>query len=259
MHLVDTMHDVDGRHLTTGLQVAFTNVGMTYPTGTTALEDVSLNVSPGEFVAIVGPSGCGKSTLLRLAAGLERPTVGSVALATTSVGYVFQEPTLLPWQSVRRNVGLLAGFAHVPKPVLRKRVDAALGAVGLTGFSDALPQALSGGMRMRVSIARALVLEPEVMLLDEPFGALDELTRQEMQIQLLALHQRERFTALFVTHSVAEAVLLAHRVVVMSARPGRVAAVVDVDLPSVRGPQLRFDPAYVAQVARISDLLAGTR
>ncbi|MEQ6899769.1 ABC transporter ATP-binding protein [Nocardioides sp. YIM 152588] len=248
---------MDARHLTHGLQVAFHETGLTYPNGTVALEDVTLPVREGEFVAIVGPSGCGKSTLLRLAAGLERPTTGSVAVGTRSVGFIFQEATLLPWASVRRNVGLLTDLARLPKAVRRQRVDHAVEAVGLGGFGDHLPRALSGGMRMRVSLARALALQPEVMLLDEPFGALDELTRQEMQLQLLDLYDREGFTALFVTHSVSEAVLLADRVVVMAPRPGRVRAVVDIDIPRPRGPELRFDPAYVAQVQAVSELLRG--
>lgn len=270
--LVDTMGGVDARHLTSGLQVAFHEVGLTYPTGTVALQDVTLSVRTGEVVAIVGPSGCGKSTLLRLAAGLESTTTGSVAVGSRSVGFIFQEPTLLPWASVRRNVALLTelsggrGTAGGPGGrgvggrggrVRKDRVDAAIRAVGLEAFADQLPNALSGGMRMRVSLARALALEPDVMLLDEPFGALDEMTRQEMQLQLLDLYDRERFTALFVTHSVSEAVLIADRVVVMSPRPGRVEAVVDVDLPRPRHPELRFDGSYIDQVHHVSDLLRG--
>ncbi|WP_234347638.1 ABC transporter ATP-binding protein [Streptomyces specialis] len=259
VHLVDTMHDVDAHHLTKGLQASFDHIGMRYPTGTQALDDVSLTVAEGECVAIVGPSGCGKSTLLRLAAGLEAPSTGSVALGTTSVGFVFQEPNLLPWCSVRRNVGLLAHLAKVPKAEREQRVTAALDAVGLTAFADQLPRALSGGMRMRVSLARALVLRPDMMLLDEPFGALDELTRQDMQGELLRLYESRRFTMLFVTHSVAEAVLLARRVVVMSPRPGRIAATVDIDLPYPRRPEVRFSPRYVEHVAAVADILRGVR
>lgn len=255
--LVDTMGGVDARHLTAGLQVAFHDVGLTYPTGTVALQDVTLSVRTGEVVAIVGPSGCGKSTLLRLAAGLESTTAGSVAVGSRSVGFIFQEPTLLPWASVRRNVGLLTELSGLPGGVRKARVDAAIRAVGLEAFADQLPRALSGGMRMRVSLARALALEPDVMLLDEPFGALDEMTRHSMQMQLLDLYDRERFTALFVTHSVSEAVLIADRVVVMSPRPGRVEAVVDVDLPRPRHADLRFDASYIEQVHHVSDLLRG--
>ena len=264
--LVDTRNDVDARHLRADDQVSFHEVSMTYPTGTTALSSVSLSVRRGEFVAIVGPSGCGKSTLLRLAAGLERPSGGTVAVDTSSVAFIFQEATLLPWASVRRNASLLVELAGMPAAERRARVDAALAAVGLQDFADQLPRALSGGMRMRVSLARALALEPELMLLDEPFGALDELTRQEMQLQLLGLCERGGFTAVFVTHSVSEAVLLADRVVVMSARPGRIAAEIEVDLPRPRGArgdggpwgaELRFAPEYTDTVARISGLLRG--
>ena len=264
--LVDTRNDVDARHLRADDQVSFHEVSMTYPTGTTALSSVSLSVRRGEFVAIVGPSGCGKSTLLRLAAGLERPSAGTVAVDTSSVAFIFQEATLLPWASVRRNASLLAELAGMPAGERRARVDAALAAVGLHDFADQLPKALSGGMRMRVSLARALALEPELMLLDEPFGALYALTRQEMQLQLLGLCERGGFTAVFVTHSVSEAVLLADRVVVMSARPGRIAAEFEVDLPRPRGArgdggswgaELRFAPEYTDTVARISALLRG--
>ncbi len=255
--LVDTVDGVDARQLHRDDQVSFHEVSMTYSTGTIALASVSATARRGEFVAIVGPSGCGKSTLLRLAAGLERPSSGSVAVATRSVGFIFQEPTLMPWASVRRNASLLVELAHLPAAERRSRVAAALDAVGLTDFGDQLPKALSGGMRMRVSLARALALEPELMLLDEPFGALDELTRQEMQLQLLGLFDRAGFTALFVTHSVSEAVLLADRVIVMSARPGRVAAEVEIDLPRPREPRLRFAPAYTEKVAQISELLRG--
>ncbi|MFT4087302.1 MAG: ABC transporter ATP-binding protein [Gordonia sp. (in: high G+C Gram-positive bacteria)] len=251
------MGDVDATHLTKDRQVSFNDVSMTYRTGTLALSSVSLSVRTGEFVAIVGPSGCGKSTLLRLAAGLERPSSGSVAVGTESRTFIFQEATLMPWASVRRNASLLLDLGRMPAADRRERVDAALDAVGLIDFADQLPKALSGGMRMRVSLARALAVEPEVMLLDEPFGALDDLTRQEMQMQLLSLFDRAGFTAMFVTHSVTEAVLLADRVVVMSARPGQVAAVVDVDLPRPRGPQLRFAPEYVEKVATVSELLRG--
>ncbi|GAA4403123.1 ABC transporter ATP-binding protein [Tsukamurella soli] len=230
---------------------------MTYPTGTTALASVSLRVRRGEFVAIVGPSGCGKSTLLRLAAGLEQPSDGAVAVATASAGFIFQEATLMPWASVRRNAALLVELAGLPAAERRARVADSLAAVGLDEFADQLPKALSGGMRMRVSLARALALEPELMLLDEPFGALDELTRQEMQLQLLSLFDRAGFTALFVTHSVSEAVLLADRVIVMSARPGRIAAEVDIDLPRPREPRLRFAPEYTEKVAQVSELLRG--
>lgn len=254
-HLIDTRNDVDARYLKADDQVSFHEVSMTYSTGTTALAAVSLSVRRGEFVAVVGPSGCGKSTLLRLAAGLERPSAGAVAVSTSSVGFIFQDATLMPWASVRRNASLLVELNGMATGEREARVDAALGAVGLKDFADQLPKSLSGGMRMRVSLARALALEPDLMLLDEPFGALDELTRQEMQLQLLELCERRALTSVFVTHSVSEAVLLADRVIVMSARPGRIAADIEVDLPHPRGPLLRFEPRYTETVARVSELL----
>ena len=254
-HLIDTRNDVDARHLKADDRVSLHEVSMTYATGTTALASVSLSVRRGEFVAIVGPSGCGKSTLLRLAAGLERPSAGSVAVGTSSVGFIFQEATLLPWATVRANASLLLQLDSMAAAERGARVDAALAAVGLKDFAQQLPKALSGGMRMRVSLARALALEPDLMLLDEPFGALDELTRQEMQLQLLDLCERRGLTSVFVTHSVSEAVLLADRVIVMSARPGRIAADVTIDLPHPRGPLLRFEPRYTETVAHISKLL----
>ncbi|SEB14214.1 NitT/TauT family transport system ATP-binding protein [Mycobacterium sp. 283mftsu] len=254
-HLIDTRNDVDARHLKAADQVSFHDVSMTYATGTTALSSVTLSVRRGEFVAIVGPSGCGKSTLLRLAAGLERPSAGLVATGTSSVGFIFQAATLMPWATVRKNASLLVELDRMPAGERTTRVDAALAAVGLDEFAEQLPKSLSGGMQMRVSLARALALEPELMLLDEPFGALDELTRQEMQLQLLDLCERRGLTSVFVTHSVSEAVLLADRVIVMSARPGRIAADVTVDLPHPRGPLLRFERQYTETVARISKLL----
>ena len=239
--------------------------------GTSAVEHVDLEVAEGEFVAVVGPSGCGKSTLLRMAAGLEEPTSGTVRVGTgggpaPSVGFLFQDPRLMPWLSVRDNVALatrLGGRRGRPGGRTRREaaeeVDRTLGAVGLDGFGGYLPHMLSGGMRMRVSLARSLIRRPDVLLLDEPFGALDELTRQEMQTELLRLHAEHRFTALFVTHGVAEAVHLARRVVVMTARPGRVAGVLDVDLPHPRTPEHRFDPRATRCAARVSALLRGHR
>lgn len=220
-----------------------------------ALTDIDLEVRRGEFVAVVGPSGCGKSTLLRLAAGLERPTSGSIAVQTDSVGFIFQEATLLPWRRVLRNVELAAELRGIDRGTRRARATRALAAVGLADFADKLPGQLSGGMRMRVSLARALALEPSLLLLDEPFGALDEITRLSMQEELLRLYRDNVFTALFITHSVSEAVFLARRVVVMSARPGRVHEVIDIDLPYPRDRDLRFDSAFTRLVARVSSSL----
>ncbi|WP_307817546.1 ABC transporter ATP-binding protein [Nocardia acididurans] len=237
-------------------EVAFTGAGKRYGGGDSgtviALADIDLDLRRGEFVAVVGPSGCGKSTLLRLAAGLERPSSGAVAVQTDSVGFIFQEATLLPWRTVLRNVELCAELRGMSRATRRERATRALAAVGLADFAGKLPAQLSGGMRMRVSLARALALEPELMLLDEPFGALDEITRLHMQEELLRLYRDNGFTALFITHSVSEAVFLAGRVVVMSARPGRVHEVIDVDLPYPRTREMRFEPAFTDLVARAS-------
>ncbi|WP_442790192.1 ABC transporter ATP-binding protein [Nocardia sp. CDC153] len=217
-----------------------------------ALTGIDLDIRRGEFVAVVGPSGCGKSTLLRLAAGLESATSGTVAVHTDSVGVIFQDATLLPWRKVSRNVELSAELRGVDRATRRARATRALDAVGLADFAGKLPGQLSGGMRMRVSLARALALEPELMLLDEPFGALDEITRLGMQEELLRLYSDNAFTALFITHSVSEAVFLASRVVVMAARPGRIHEVIDIDLPYPRTRDLRYDPAFTALAARVS-------
>lgn len=237
-------------------EISFAGVGKRYDgTGTgevVALADIDLRIGNGEFVAVVGPSGCGKSTLLRVAAGLERATAGRVAVEADSVGFIFQEATLLPWRKVQRNVELSAELRGIDRPTRRARATRALEAVGLADFAAELPGRLSGGMRMRVSLARALTLEPRLLLLDEPFGALDEITRLSMQEELLRLYRDNAFTALFITHSVSEAVFLAGRVVVMSARPGRVHEVIDIDLPYPRGRELRFEPAFTALVSRVS-------
>ncbi|WP_420749044.1 ABC transporter ATP-binding protein [Rhodococcus sp. O3] len=257
MALVNTMRDADARTLTKSTQLTFDGVVKRFPTGTTALDGIDLQVGRGDFVAVVGPSGCGKSTLLRMAAGLDTPTEGNVAVGTESVGFIFQEPTLLPWRTVRRNVELTAELGHMPKAERRVRADAAIAAVGLEDFADQLPRALSGGMKMRASLARSLALAPEVLLLDEPFGALDEMTRLDMQVELQRLYTGKTFTAMFITHSVSEAVFLADRVVVMTARPGRIAEIVDVDFPYPRRPELRYDPRYTEYVSRISASLHG--
>ncbi|MEV6277695.1 ABC transporter ATP-binding protein [Nocardia sp. NPDC051832] len=254
MTLFDTRRDADARTLLSGLDVSFAQAGKTFG-DTRALTGIDLDIRTGEFVAVVGPSGCGKSTLLRLAAGLTRVSTGSVAVRTDSIGFIFQEATLLPWRTVLRNVELSAELQGLDRKTRRARAATALGAVGLTDFATSLPHQLSGGMRMRVSLARALTLRPELMLLDEPFGALDELTRLSMQEELLRLYRDHEFTALFITHSVSEAVFLASRVVVMSARPGRVHEVIDVDLPYPRSRESRFDPAFTELVARTSDSL----
>jgi NitT/TauT family transport system ATP-binding protein len=230
----------------------FSGVTKQFSGGTTALADASLEVAAAEFVSVVGPSGCGKSTLLRIASGLDGITGGSVRVATQRVGYVFQEATLLPWRSVQQNVGLFAELEKVGKAERNRRVAQAIELVGLAGFERHLPHQLSGGMRMRASLARSLVLDPEVFLFDEPFGALDEITRERLNDELLRMHQLRSFAALFVTHSVAEAVFLSARVVVMSARPGRVIADIRVPFEYPRAPGLRYTPEYAALCGEVS-------
>ena len=230
-------------------------VGHTFQDGTVALHELGLQVRRAEFVAVVGPSGCGKSTLLRLVSGLEVPSIGSLEVATTRVGYVFQDPTLLPWRSVRRNVELPAELERLPRAERRRRAAAAIRLVGLEGFERSRPAALSGGMRMRASLARSLVLEPDLFLFDEPFGALDEQTRERLNDELQRLFTLRGFTALFVTHSVTEAVFLGSRVAVMSGRPGRIVREVDVPFDYPRSPQLRFSPEFGRIAGEVSKTL----
>jgi NitT/TauT family transport system ATP-binding protein len=235
--------------------LTFTGVGRTFPDGTTAVRGVDLQIGRGEFVTVVGPSGCGKSTLLRLASGLDQPSAGVVDVRSERVGYVFQDPTLLPWRTVRRNVEMLAELEKVPRDERRRRAAQAIDLVGLTGFEKHRPRALSGGMRMRVSLARSLVLQPEVFLFDEPFGALDEMTRERLNDELLQLFADRGFAALFITHSVAEAVFLSTRVVVMSSRPGRILGDVPIPFGYPRSPELRYSEEFGKLAGEVSHLL----
>ncbi|MGA1361594.1 MAG: ABC transporter ATP-binding protein [Ilumatobacteraceae bacterium] len=235
--------------------LTFESVSLTFPDGTTALDSVDLAVERGEFVAIVGPSGCGKSTLLRVASGLETATAGRVVSDGSAVGYVFQDATLLPWRTVEANVSLLAELEGMDRDERSARVRDALTTVGLTEWSGYLPRQLSGGMRMRVSLARSLVLRPGVFLFDEPFGALDEMTRERLNDELQDLFRREGFAGLFVTHSIAEAVYLSTRVVVMSPRPGRVVADIPVEFPFPRNHDLRYEAAFGEKCAEVSRAL----
>jgi NitT/TauT family transport system ATP-binding protein len=235
----------------------FDNVGMTFPDGTDALENVSLSVAPGEFVTVVGPSGCGKSTLLRIASHLETQTQGSCAVDRDSIGYVFQDATLLPWRTVQRNIELLAELHGESKQECERRANDAINLVGLDGFADKYPRQLSGGMRMRASLARSLVMKPRVFLFDEPFGALDEITRERLNDELLALFQREGFAGLFITHSIAEAVYMSTRVLVMSPRPGRIIASFDVPFAYPRSQDLRYSPEFAELCGEVSHALRG--
>ncbi|OHV19707.1 ABC transporter ATP-binding protein [Parafrankia soli] len=236
--------------------LTLTAAGKRFPDGTTALTGVDLAVSRGDFVSLVGPSGCGKSTVLRLASGLTEATVGAVDRGTDRISYVFQDPTLLPWRSVRRNVEMLAEVTGVPRDAYRPTAAELIELVGLAGFERHRPRSLSGGMRMRVSLARSLVLAPELLLLDEPFGALDELSRERLNDELLRLFGLGRFgAAVFVTHSVAEAVFLSTKVIVMSPRPGRIVAELDVPFPYPRPADIRFTDEFTRLTARVSRLL----
>ena len=235
----------------------FDNVGMTFPDGTDALENVSLSVAPGEFVTVVGPSGCGKSTLLRIASHLETQTQGSCSVDRDSIGYVFQDATLLPWRTVQRNIELLAELHGESKQECERRAQEAISLVGLDGFADKYPRQLSGGMRMRASLARSLVMKPRVFLFDEPFGALDEITRERLNDELLALFQREGFAGLFITHSIAEAVYMSTRVLVMSPRPGRITASFDVPFAYPRSHDLRYSPEFAELCGEVSHALRG--
>jgi NitT/TauT family transport system ATP-binding protein len=233
-------------------------VGKTFRTGTEALSGVDLAVPPGRFVSILGPSGCGKSTLLRIIAGLVPPSQGRVDWqgdVRQHIGFVFQEPTLMPWATVWDNAYLPLRLAGRSREAAAGPITATLASLGLGGFEKAYPRELSGGMRMRVSIARALVNAPRLLLLDEPFAALDELTRFRLNEDLLRLWQQQRWTVVFVTHSVFEAVFLSSRIVVMSPRPGRIVADLPVDLPYPREAGLRTAPAYAERCRAVSSVL----
>ena len=237
--------------------LAFDGVSMRFPDGTLAVKEASFSVSPGEFVTVVGPSGCGKSTLLRIASGLTTQTTGSVIVDRESVGYVFQDATLLQWRTVQGNVELMAELAGIDKAERRKLAAEAIELVGLRGFEEKYPKQLSGGMKMRASLARSLVMHPKVFLFDEPFGALDEITRERLNDELLSLFQQQGFASLFITHSIYEAVFLSTRVLVMSARPGVIVGDFRIPFPYPRSPDLRFDAEFAELAGQVSHALRG--
>jgi NitT/TauT family transport system ATP-binding protein len=247
-----------------GLAVSLRGVTKVYDSGVMALGPLDLDVGKGEFVSLLGPSGCGKSTALRLIAGLSAPTSGTVGVshpagerrAGHAIGFVFQEPTLMPWTSVRENVRLPLKLAHASASQANARVDQALTQVGLAEFAEAYPRELSGGMKMRVSLARALVTDPEILLMDEPFAALDEITRFRLNNDLLALWRNLRKTVIFVTHSVFESVYLSQRVVVMTPRPGRIGTEVRIDADEPRGEDFRTSADYASLCRKVSNATA---
>jgi NitT/TauT family transport system ATP-binding protein len=234
--------------------ITLADVSKTYRGGTVALTDVNLTVGDGEFISILGPSGCGKSTLLRMVAGLGGITGGTIdwpqARYTANgdpirdLGFVFQEPTLMPWATVFNNIYLPLKLNGVSRRDAKARIDDVIAMVGLEKFAEAYPRQLSGGMKMRVSIARALVVKPRVMMLDEPFAALDEITRFRLNNDLLRLWQDQKWTVMFVTHSVFESVYLSNRIIVMSARPGRIIADLPIPAPYPRGEAFRMSSDY---------------
>jgi len=242
--------------------LALRSVAKTFSNGVVALRNVDLTIREGDFLSLLGPSGCGKSTALRLIAGLSTPTAGLLDwqgpgfAGRSNIGFVFQEPTLLPWASVFDNVWLPLRLKGVSRGAAAPAIHAMLERVHLSGFEDSVPRELSGGMKMRVSIARALVTKPTILLMDEPFAALDEITRFKLNADLLELWQEERFTTIFVTHSVFESVFLSNRIVVMAARPGRVFEELAVDAPYPRDETFRTSADYAALCRQASDVLA---
>jgi NitT/TauT family transport system ATP-binding protein len=238
--------------------VTLSRIGKTYSNGTEALRDVDLTIGRAEFVSLLGPSGCGKSTILRLIAGLGDLSSGRIEWAGGSVdakrniGFVFQEPTLMPWATVADNVWLPLKLTGVGRRAARDRIAEALEMVHLQGFENAYPRELSGGMKMRVSIARALITRPSVLLMDEPFASLDEITRGRLSNDLLDLWHGKDWTVVFVTHSVFESVYLSNRIVVMAARPGRVIADLDIAAPYPRGDDFRTGATYAGYCRTVS-------
>ena len=246
--------------------ISCAKLAFSYPNGARALRSIDLSVAEGEFVSLIGPSGCGKSTLLRLVADILRPESGELTIAgappraarvARRIGMVFQEPALLSWRRAGRNVELPLEIAGRRDEAARRRARELLARVGLEDMAERLPAQLSGGQRQRVALARALIQEPQVLLMDEPFGALDQITRDEMNRMLLRVWEATRITVLFVTHSIAEAVYLSDRVAVFTPRPGRIHTVLDVPLPRPRLPEVRRDPAFFALETRVLAALDG--
>ena len=271
MHLADATPVALDLHAVPAVEVL--SAHKTYPGGVRALEPVNLTVQEGEFVTLLGPSGCGKSTLLKMVAGLLEPTDGRLLVwrkpvqqlaqrdsrsggqPNRKLAFVFQSPTLMPWATVADNVRLPLDLSNVPRAEADARVAEALALVGLSKFASALPRALSGGMQMRVSIARGLVVQPDLLLMDEPFGALDEITRYKLDADLLDLWRKKKLTVIFVTHSIHEAVFLSSRVVMMAARPGRIVEEFVIDEPYPRSPEFMVSPQFSRYAKKLQDSL----
>jgi NitT/TauT family transport system ATP-binding protein len=245
-------------------EIALQGVSKRYRNAAVAVQGISLTVDRGEFVTLLGPSGCGKSTLLKLVSGLSPVSEGVVRVngmtpenARDLIGFIFQDATLLPWRTVEHNVGLGLELEHAARAVRKERVTRMLKLVSLSHVANHYPRQLSGGMKMRASIARALVSKPRILLMDEPFAALDEMTRDRLNEELLRLFSEQKWTVLFVAHSVAEAVFLSTRIVILAAHPGRVAHEIKVDLPWPRTSETRESKAFEEQVTQASRLLRG--
>jgi len=246
-------------------EIELAGVTKQYGNAHAVLESINLVVAKQEFISIIGPSGCGKSTILKLIAGLANPTSGTIRVdgmtplnARETISFVFQDATLLPWRTVKQNIGLGLELEHAPNARREKEIAALLDLVGLKNVAKAYPRELSGGMKMRVSIARALATNPQLMLLDEPFAALDEMSRDRLNEEILRLRAEQNWTAVFVTHSVSEAVFLSDRIVVLATNPGRIHAKFQVELPAPRTSAIRNSPQFDEIVARVSHTLRET-
>ena len=234
--------------------ITFENVSKSFG-AIKALENVNISVDQGEFLALVGPSGCGKSTILRIASGLDYASSGIMKTNTKKVGYVFQDSTLMPWRTVRKNIELLAELEKIDKKIIKEKTDDIIELVGLQEFSEHYPIALSGGMKMRASLARSLVLEPELFLFDEPFGALDLITRGRLNVELMQLYNTKKFTSLFVTHSVEEALFLSSRVLVFSGRPGTIKGKFEVPFKYPRDSEIRYTSEFAELSGEVGKIL----
>ena len=251
-------------------EIMLDNIGMTYKTDdnrdVTALTSVTLDIKKGEFISLLGPSGCGKTTLLRIIADLLTPTQGAITVGGESphaarlkqrYGIVFQSPTLYDWRTVKKNIMLPLEIMHVPKAERSERADKMLELVGLSDFANHYPNQLSGGMQQRVGIARALAIRPEILLMDEPFSALDEFTREKLHVDLLKIWRKTNKTIVFVTHNIQESVFLSDRVCVLSPHPGRLSAVVDITLPRPRTMEMKNTPEFTELVAKVRNSFEG--